>query len=43
LRADETKAAWDARVATQPQANDVAQQAHHALKAAQTARAKSPR
>jgi len=38
LRADEAKAAWDARVYTQRQADDDAQRAHHALKAAQTAR-----
>jgi hypothetical protein len=37
-RADEAKAEWDARVATQRQANDDAQKAHHALKADQTAR-----
>ena len=37
-RADEVKAEWDARVATQRQANDAAQRAHHALKADQTAR-----
>ena len=37
-RADEAKAAWDARVAAQRQANDDAQRAHHALKADQTAR-----
>src|SRR5438552_2345614 len=36
LRADEAKAEWDARVYTQRQANDDAQRAHHALKAAQT-------
>jgi hypothetical protein len=33
LRADEAKAAWDARVYTRRQANDDAQRAHHALKA----------
>jgi hypothetical protein len=38
LRADQAKAEWDARVATQRQANDDAQKAHHALKAGQTAR-----
>jgi hypothetical protein len=32
-RADEVKAEWDARVATQRQANDDAQKAHHALNA----------
>jgi hypothetical protein len=37
-RADEAKAEWDARVATQRQANDDAQRAHHALKADQTDR-----
>jgi hypothetical protein len=37
-RADQAKAEWDARVATQRQANDDAQKAHHALKAEQTAR-----
>ncbi len=37
-RADEAKAEWDARVATQRQANDAAQRAHHALEADQTAR-----
>jgi hypothetical protein len=37
-RADEAKADWDARVATQRQADDAAQRAHHALKADQTAR-----
>jgi len=37
LRADEAKAAWDARVYTQRHANDDAQRAHHALKADQTA------
>jgi hypothetical protein len=36
-RADEAKAEWDARVATQRQANDDAQRAHHALNADQTA------
>ena len=36
-RADEAKAEWDARVATQRQANDDAQRAHHALEADQTA------
>jgi hypothetical protein len=36
-RADQAKAEWDARVATQRQANDDAQRANHALKAAQTA------
>jgi len=37
LRADEAKAAWDARVYTQRHASDDAQRAHHALKADQTA------
>ena len=37
-RADEAKAEWDARVATQRQTNDDAQRAHHALKSDQTAR-----
>ncbi len=37
-RADQAKADWDARVATQRQANDDAQKAQHALKADQTAR-----
>jgi len=37
-RADEAKAEWDARVATQRQADDAAQKAHHALKASQSAR-----
>ena len=37
-RADQAKAEWDARVATQRQADDDAQRADHALKAAQTAR-----
>ncbi len=37
-RADEVKAEWDARVATQRQANDDAQKALHASKAALTAR-----
>jgi hypothetical protein len=37
-RADQAKADWDARVATQRQAKDDAQKAHHALKAAQTVR-----
>jgi hypothetical protein len=37
-RADQAKAEWDARVATQRQANDDAQRAHHALKADQTTR-----
>jgi hypothetical protein len=37
-RADGAKADWDARVATQRQANDDAQRAHHALQADQTAR-----
>ncbi len=37
-RADEVKAEWDARVATQRQANDDAQKALHATKAALTAR-----
>jgi hypothetical protein len=32
-RADDAKAEWDARVATQRQANDDAQRAHHALNA----------
>jgi hypothetical protein len=36
--ADEAKAEWDARVATQRQASDEAQRADHALKAEQTAR-----
>jgi hypothetical protein len=36
-RADQAKAEWDARVATQRQADDDAQKAHHALKAEQTA------
>jgi hypothetical protein len=36
-RADEAKAKWDARVATQRQANDDAQRAAHALRADQTA------
>jgi hypothetical protein len=31
LRADEVKAEWDARVATQRQANDDAQRAHHVI------------
>jgi hypothetical protein len=35
--ADQAKAEWDARVATQRQASDDAQRAHHALKADQTA------
>jgi hypothetical protein len=38
LRADEAKAEWDARVATQRQADDDAQRARHALKADQTTR-----
>ena len=33
LRADEAKAEWDARVATQRQANVDAQRSHHALNA----------
>ena len=37
-RADEAKAEWDARVATQRQGNDDAQRADHALKVEQTAR-----
>lgn len=37
-RADRAKAEWDARTATQRQAKDNAQKAHHALKADQTAR-----
>jgi hypothetical protein len=37
-RADQAKADWDARVATQRQANDAAQRAHHALKSDQSAR-----
>jgi hypothetical protein len=37
-RADQAKAEWDARVATRRQADDDAQRADHALKAAQTAR-----
>jgi len=37
-RADEAKAEWDDRVATQRQASDDAQRADHALKATQTAR-----
>lgn len=37
-RADEAKAEWDARVATQRQANDDAQRTDHALKADPTAR-----
>ena len=37
-RADEAKAEWDARVATQRQGNDDAQRADHALKAEQTVR-----
>jgi hypothetical protein len=37
-RADQAKAEWDARVATQRQADDDAQRAHHALKADQTTR-----
>ena len=37
-RADEAKAEWDDRVATQRQANDDAQRAQHALTADQTAR-----
>src|SRR5437764_10149948 len=36
-RADQAKAEWDARVATQRQANDDAQRAQHALKADQAA------
>lgn len=32
-RADEAKAEWDARVATQRQADDDAQRAHHAMRA----------
>ncbi len=36
-RADEAKAGWDARVATQRQASDDAQRAHRALEAAQRA------
>ena len=36
-RADQAKAEWDARVATQRQADDDAQKARHALKAEQTA------
>jgi hypothetical protein len=32
-RADQAKAEWDARVATQRQANDDAQRAHHAMRA----------
>jgi hypothetical protein len=38
LRADEAKAEWDARVASQRHAIDDAQKAHHALKVDQTAR-----
>ena len=34
-RADQAKAEWDARVATQRQASDDAQKAHYALKAEQ--------
>jgi hypothetical protein len=41
-RADQAKAEWDARVATQRQANDDAQRAHHALSADQTARPRPP-
>jgi hypothetical protein len=37
LRADQAKAEWDARVATQRQASDDAQKVRHALKADQTA------
>jgi hypothetical protein len=37
-RADAIKAEWDARAASQRQANDAAQKAHHVLKAEQTAR-----
>jgi hypothetical protein len=37
LRADQAKAEWHARVATQRQASDDAQKARHALKADQTA------
>jgi hypothetical protein len=37
-RAHEAKAEWDARVATQRQANDDAQRAHHVLEADQAAR-----
>jgi hypothetical protein len=37
-RADQAKAEWDARVASQRQGNDDAQRADHALKADQTAR-----
>jgi hypothetical protein len=36
-RADQTKADWDARAATQRQANDDAEKAHHAVKADRTA------
>jgi hypothetical protein len=39
-RAEEAKADWDARVATQRQADDDAQREHHALKADQTASAR---
>ena len=37
-RADEAKAEWDARLASERQANDAAQRAGHASKADQTAR-----
>jgi hypothetical protein len=40
-RADVAKAEWDARVAPQRQANDDAQRAHHALRAAQTTRSQT--
>jgi hypothetical protein len=40
-RADEAKAEWDARGATQRQADDDAQREHHALKAEETVRRRS--
>ena len=38
LRADEAKAEWDARVATQRRENDDGERANHAMKTEQTAR-----
>jgi hypothetical protein len=43
LRADQAKAAWDARVATQRQADDDAQRAHHASEADRTAGSRTAR
>jgi hypothetical protein len=41
--ADQAKAEWDVRVATQRQANDDAQRAHHAVQYGQTRPASTPR